>query len=72
MAKAPFVHPIVGGRTPEQLMANIEALDIALTDEHLAYIDGILPFDKGFPNKFIVRITPHHNYCIPADYDICS
>ncbi|KAJ7926967.1 aryl-alcohol dehydrogenase [Mycena leptocephala] len=53
MAKAPFVHPIVGGRTPEQLMANIEALDIALTDEHLAYIDGILPFDKGFPNKFI-------------------
>ncbi|KAJ7362790.1 aryl-alcohol dehydrogenase [Mycena albidolilacea] len=47
MHKAPFVFPIIGGRNPEQLLANIEALDIALTPEHLAYIDGILPFDKG-------------------------
>ncbi|KAJ6556247.1 aryl-alcohol dehydrogenase [Mycena capillaripes] len=50
--KAPYIYPIIGGRTPEQLMANIEALDIALTDEQLAYIDGILPFDKGFLAKF--------------------
>ncbi|KAJ6537780.1 aryl-alcohol dehydrogenase [Mycena capillaripes] len=53
MAKAPFVHPIIGGRTPEQLMVNIEALEITLTDEHIKYIDGILPFDKGFPNKWV-------------------
>ncbi|KAJ6505317.1 aryl-alcohol dehydrogenase [Mycena sanguinolenta] len=53
MHKAPFVYPIIGGRSVEQLMANIEALDITLTDEQIAYIDSILPFDKGFPNNFI-------------------
>ncbi|KAF8195246.1 aryl-alcohol dehydrogenase [Mycena galopus ATCC 62051] len=47
MHKAPFVFPIIGARNPEQLAANIEALEIALTDEHLAYIDAVLPFDKG-------------------------
>jgi diketogulonate reductase-like aldo/keto reductase len=57
MAKDPFVHPIIGGRTPEQLMANLEALDLTLTDEHLAYIDCILPFDKGFPTNFVAYPT---------------
>ena len=61
MHKAPFVYPIIGGRSVEQLMANIEALDITLTDEQIAYIDSILPFDKGFPNNFIVRV-----FLIPA------
>jgi aryl-alcohol dehydrogenase-like predicted oxidoreductase len=56
MHKAPFVFPIIGGRNPEQLLANIEALDIALTPEHLAYIDGILPFDKGkLARNMVVR-----------------
>lgn len=54
MAKAPFVYPILGGRKVEHLMANLEALDITLTDQHIAYLETILPFDKGFPNKFIV------------------
>ncbi|KAJ6449037.1 aryl-alcohol dehydrogenase [Mycena vitilis] len=53
MHKAPFVFPIIGGRNPEQLMANIEALGIALTPAQLAYIDGILPFDKAYPNNFV-------------------
>ncbi|KAJ6493265.1 aryl-alcohol dehydrogenase [Mycena sanguinolenta] len=53
MHKAPFVFPIIGGRTPEQLIANFEALDIALSDEHIAYIDGTLPFDKGNLAKFM-------------------
>jgi len=53
MHKAPFVYPIIGGRKVEHLMANIEALDITLTAEQIAYIDGILPFDKGFPNNFL-------------------
>ncbi|KAJ7147856.1 aryl-alcohol dehydrogenase [Mycena crocata] len=53
MHKAPFVYPIIGGRKVEQLMANIEALDITLTAEQIAYIDGILPFDKGFPNNLL-------------------
>ena len=47
--------PIVGGRKIEHLLANIEALDICLTDEQLAAIDASLPFDKGFPSNQIVR-----------------
>ncbi|KAJ7601959.1 aryl-alcohol dehydrogenase [Mycena polygramma] len=53
MAKAPFAHPVVGGRTPEQLLSNIEALSVILTPSHLAYIDAVLPFDKGFPNNWM-------------------
>ncbi|KAJ7766181.1 aryl-alcohol dehydrogenase [Mycena metata] len=51
--KAPFVYPIIGGRNVEQLVANIEALDISLNEEQMSYIDGILPFEAGFPNNFI-------------------
>ncbi|KAJ7677890.1 aryl-alcohol dehydrogenase [Mycena polygramma] len=53
MHKAPYVFPIVGGRKIEHLMANIEALDITLTQEHIAEIEAALPFDKGFPNNLI-------------------
>ncbi|KAF7337079.1 Aryl-alcohol dehydrogenase [Mycena venus] len=59
--KAPYVFPIIGGRNPEQLMANIEALDISLTDEQIAYIDGVLPFDRGFPNNFIGEYGSYSN-----------
>ncbi|KAJ7465148.1 aryl-alcohol dehydrogenase [Mycena latifolia] len=51
--KAPFVFPIVGGRKVEHLLANIEALDITLTAEHIAYIESVLPFDKGFPSNIL-------------------
>lgn len=56
MHKAPYVFPIVGGRKVEHLLANIEALSIRLSAEQIAYIEGILPFDKGFPNSIIVSI----------------
>jgi len=49
MQKAPYVFPIVGGRKVEHLNSNIEALDISLTPEHIAYIESILPFERGFP-----------------------
>ncbi|KAJ7029450.1 aryl-alcohol dehydrogenase [Mycena alexandri] len=52
MHKAPYSFPILGGRKLEQLLANVEALDISLTDAQIAYIDGILPFDRGFPHTF--------------------
>jgi aryl-alcohol dehydrogenase-like predicted oxidoreductase len=41
--------PIVGGRKVEHLMANIEALDICLSDEQIKYLDGLKPFEIGFP-----------------------
>ena len=53
--KAPFVFPIIGGRKPEQIIANVEALDISLTDEQIAFLDTAKPLDPGFLNFMIVR-----------------
>jgi aryl-alcohol dehydrogenase-like predicted oxidoreductase len=54
MQKAPYVFPIVGGRKIEHLMANIEALDIKLSDDQIKYLESIEPFDRGFPHWMIV------------------
>ena len=54
MQKAPFVFPIIGGRKKEQLDANIEALEIALSEEQIKFLEGVLPFDPGFPNVMVV------------------
>ncbi|KAA1476234.1 aryl-alcohol dehydrogenase [NADP+] [Dentipellis sp. KUC8613] len=51
--KTTYVFPILGGRKVEHLHANIEALEIALSDEQIAYIESILPFDVGYPNWII-------------------
>ena len=57
MQKMPYVFPIVGGRKVEHLNANLEALDIALTPEHIKKIEGAVPFELGFPNGFIVSVA---------------
>jgi hypothetical protein len=50
------VFPIVGGRKVEHLHANIEALEISLSREQIAYLESVKPFDKGFPhNRFVCR-----------------
>jgi aryl-alcohol dehydrogenase-like predicted oxidoreductase len=54
MQKTPYVFPIIGGRKVEHLKANIDALRISLTDEHIKYLESILPFDPGFPNTMVV------------------
>lgn len=56
MQKIPYVFPIIGGRKVEHLKQNIQALDIALTDEHIKYLEGILPFDLGFPTGQFVSL----------------
>ena len=38
-------------------MANNDAFKITLTNEHIRYIESILPFDPGFSNTFIVGIS---------------
>lgn len=55
LQKTPYVFPIVGGRKVEQLNANIEALEIALTKEHIKAVESVVPFDLGFPHNFFVR-----------------
>ncbi|KAH9828634.1 aryl-alcohol dehydrogenase [Rhodofomes roseus] len=50
MHKVPYTFPIVGGRKVEHLHANIEALSIKLTTEQMTYLEGVLPFEPGFPH----------------------
>lgn len=58
MQKAPYVFPIIGGRKVEHLQANLEALEIVLTPEHIKYLESVIPFDLGFPMTLIVS----HSY----------
>ncbi|KAJ7166008.1 NADP-dependent oxidoreductase domain-containing protein [Mycena filopes] len=53
MQKVPYCFPIIGGRKVEHLMANIEALDISLSAEQIAFLEGAVPFDPGFPTTMI-------------------
>ena len=68
MQKIPYVFPIVGGRKVEHLHANLEALDIALTAEHIRKIEGAVPFDAGFPYNMIV--SEHVLLVKPAEYPL--
>ena len=58
MQKTPYVFPVIGGRKIEHLHANIAALSIALTDEHIKRIEAASPFDKGTMYNLFVRLPP--------------
>ena len=51
--KAPYVFPIIGGRRVEHLEANVGSLELHLTDEVIAKIDGAYDFSYGFPHAFL-------------------
>ncbi|TFK39063.1 NADP-dependent oxidoreductase domain-containing protein [Crucibulum laeve] len=51
--KATYVFPIIGGRKPEHLLANLEALDISLTRDQIKYLESVVAFDAGFPSTMI-------------------
>ncbi|KAJ5492418.1 Aldo/keto reductase [Penicillium expansum] len=51
--KAPYVIPIVGGRTLEHLRGNIAALEVSLSVEEVAQIEAAYSFDHGFPHTFL-------------------
>jgi aryl-alcohol dehydrogenase-like predicted oxidoreductase len=53
MHKAPYVFPIVGGRTVEHLRGNIEALTVELNEQDIQEIEGAEKFDVGFPMNMI-------------------
>ena len=63
MQKAPYVFPIIGGRKVEHMEANLEALEIALTPEHIKYLESIVPFDPGFPSTMIVSHSCSQSFC---------
>lgn len=55
MHKTPYVFPIVGGRTLDHIKSNIEALNLHLSHEDIAEIEGAVSFDPGFPNTMLYR-----------------
>ncbi|TFK27871.1 arylalcohol dehydrogenase [Coprinopsis marcescibilis] len=66
--KAQFVFPVVGGRKPEQMEANIEALEIALTPEQMEFLDNAKPLDVGFPNSMIGDGSAYPNPMLWTSY----
>ncbi|KAI0719832.1 Aldo/keto reductase [Cerioporus squamosus] len=53
MQKTTHVFPVIGGRKVEHLQANLEALNIKLSEEQIKYLESAAPFDLGFPLNFI-------------------
>lgn len=53
MSKYPYTYPIVGGRKVEHLRDNMKCLKIILTEQQIEYLEGIVPFDLGFPSNLI-------------------
>lgn len=77
MHKAPFVFPVIGGRKVSQLKANVEALSVSLTPEHILFLESAVPFDRGFPYSMIVRSAgsrpPSQNSLFPrATAAVCQ
>ncbi|KAK8131501.1 hypothetical protein PG984_007939 [Apiospora sp. TS-2023a] len=52
-AKAEHVFPLVGGRKIEHLQQNIAALSIRLTESQIRYLEGVKPFELGFPHELL-------------------
>ncbi|KAF9260912.1 hypothetical protein L218DRAFT_871343, partial [Marasmius fiardii PR-910] len=71
MQKTPYVFPIIGGRKVEHLVANLEALEIELSDEQIKYLESIVPFQAGFPSNFIASIVLQGIFLIYRA-DLCS
>lgn len=51
--KAPYVVPLVGGRTLEHIEGNINGLGTELTAEDMREIEAAYDFDPGFPHTFL-------------------
>lgn len=49
MNKAPYVFPVVGGRSPQQMEEVIKGLDIVLNAEQMKSLEDAAPFELGFP-----------------------
>ena len=56
--RSPFVHPIVGVWTVEQLTDNLGALHVVLPEDAMARLDAAAPVQFGFPHDFIEEVRP--------------
>ena len=53
MSKTPYVFPIIGARTVEQIRGSLAGLGVTLTEEKVKTIEAACPFDHGFPHTFL-------------------
>lgn len=65
--KAPYVFPLIGGRKVEHLLANVEALEISLSDKQMKELEAASDLDLGFPGSLIVSVTPLPYQCPSPD-----
>ena len=49
LQKYPYVFPVVGCRTVQQLHDNVDALEMRLSDASIAMLESVVPFTLGFP-----------------------
>ncbi|KAL9599309.1 MAG: hypothetical protein Q9219_003936 [cf. Caloplaca sp. 3 TL-2023] len=68
MHKAPYVFPIVGGRSVKHLQSNIDALELELTAEEIDELDAAAPFDAGFPMSFLFEYGGAQKYSSKLGY----
>lgn len=45
--------PVIGARTPEQLLGNLDALEVELTGEQVARLDEVSAIDLGYPHDLL-------------------
>lgn len=53
--------PLIGARTAQQLDANLTALEVELSPEHLRRLDAVSAVPMGFPHDFLVRPSVRRN-----------
>ena len=47
---------IIGARTMEQLTANLDALDVTLSDDQIARLDEVSDVEQAFPHPFLDKV----------------
>jgi aryl-alcohol dehydrogenase-like predicted oxidoreductase len=53
IGRAPYVFPLVGGRTVDHIKGNIDALKLRLTEEDVKEIEAPYQLDLGFPHNIM-------------------
>jgi aryl-alcohol dehydrogenase-like predicted oxidoreductase len=56
LAQPGVTSTLLGARTPEQLLANLEALTVELSPEQLAELDQVSAIELGFPHDFLAQV----------------
>jgi len=74
LQRHPYVFPVFGCRTTQQLEQNVQALSISLSDEDIHDLEKVVPFELGFPydqygqdphrdnqvSAWLLKMTGHH------------